>query len=148
MAASNASLADTFSDKVSRFFGGGPLDEAQKAVRGMKRQDFERIAAAAFRAEGYAVQELGETEEVADLVVSKGGRSLAVLCREFRASEVGMDTIKAFHNAIAARHAAGGFLLASGKLEEDVREVAPHFKIQIVGGAKLVELIQKGRRAA
>ena len=144
-----ASLAESLADKfahLSWWAGAGePRDEAASAVRRMTRREFDKRVAAAFRCEGYAVREAGAGDEdtACDMLLTKDVRHFLVLCREWRAWEVGMETIEAFHNAIAAHGASGGFLITSGKFTADALETAPRIGIRLVNGAKLVTMLEK-----
>ena len=139
----------TLTDTLSRVPGwlgmGGPRDAGQKAIAGMKRADFDARVTEAFIRAGYLVQTLSaDSGAGAELqLTSKAGRRFLVLLREWRAADVGMSTLEAFHNAIAAQHAAGGFLLSAGRFDEDVLETAPRVQVLLVNGEKLAKFLAK-----
>jgi restriction system protein len=142
-------LSDVLSITISRLPGwlgvGGPRDEGQKAISGMMRADFDACVTEAFQRAGYKVQVLDpDAGAGAELqLTNKAGRRFLVLLREWRAGSVGMKTLEAFHNAIAAQHAAGGFLLSAGRFEDDVRETAPRVQVLLVNGDKLAKFLAR-----
>lgn len=87
------------------------------AISAMTWPQFERLIGESFRRRGYEVTETGGggSDRGVDLLLAKDGKALLVQCRHWRTRRVGVSTIRELNGMIAARHAAGGFIITSGQ---------------------------------
>ena len=90
------------------------------ALDGMTWQQFEQLVGEAFRLQGYTVTETGGggADGGVDLVLSKGGEKFLVQCKQWRAFKVGVDVVRELYGVMAARGAAGGFVVTSGRFTD------------------------------
>ena len=94
---------------------------AADALDGMSWQQFERLVGEAFRLQGYRVMETGGggADGGVDLVLSKDGEKHLVQCKQWRAFKVGVDVVRELYGVMAARGAAGGFVVTSGRFTDE-----------------------------
>jgi restriction system protein len=111
----------------------------------MKRHNFMLLLAEGFRQRGFVVEEVGgEGAEVGvDLVLSNGNDRFFVNCGQWQAEAVDVDSVQELHDAVAARRAAGGYLVTSGRFTEDAAALAKAHKLQLIDGQQLVILLDE-----
>lgn len=114
----------------------GALDE-------MTWSEFELLVGEAFRRKGYAVTETGGggADGGVDLVLSKGGERHFVQCKQWKAFKVGVTTVRELYGVMAARGAAGGYVVTSGQFTADAKEFAAGRNISLIDGPALRALI-------
>ena len=61
--------------------------------------------------------------------------------------EVGVDVVRELYGVMAAKGAAGGFVVTSGRFTEDANKFASGRNVKLVDGAKLHGLIQQAQAA-
>lgn len=112
-------------------------------VERMKKPNLELLLAEAFRQRGYAVEDVGgEGAEVGvDLVLVKDAGRYFVHCGQWKASSVDVDTVQELHEVVAARRAAGGFVVTSGRFTEDAATLARVHGLALIDGPKLVVML-------
>jgi restriction system protein len=110
----------------------------------MKRQEFELLVGEGFRLHGFLVIEMGAGGG-ADLVLQKGELKFLVQCQHWRAAQVDIGAVRELHGAVAARGAAGGFLVTSGELTAAATEFANASGIRPVNGPRLATMLEKAR---
>lgn len=110
----------------------------------MSWQQFESVVGEAFRRKGYAVTETGGggADDGVDLVLKKGSELSLVQCKQWKAYKVGVDTVRELYGVMAARAAAGGFVVTSGQFSNDARAFAEGRNIELIDGAALHALIR------
>lgn len=105
--------------------------------------EFEELLAGHFRAKGYTV--VGNSSRGpdggVDLEVRKVGELHLVQCKHWRARSVPVGTIRELFGVIAARGAAGGFVVSSGSFTRDAKEFAEGRNIELIDGRKLASLL-------
>ncbi len=113
------------------------------ALDGMTWNEFELLVGEAFRRQGYAVTETGGggADGGVDLVLSKGGERFLVQCKQWKAFKVGVTTVRELYGVMAARGAAGGYVVTSGQFTDDAREFAAGRNITLIDGPALRSLI-------
>ena len=123
--------------------------KAADVLDGMSWQQFERLVGAAFQLQGYAVTETGGggPDGGVDLVLSKGGEKFLVQCKQWKAFKVGVDVVRELYGVMAAKGAAGGFVVTSGRFTEEATRFASGRNVQLVDGPRLHGLIQQARGA-
>lgn len=114
----------------------------------MRWQEFEVLVGEAFRLKGYRVTETGGggADGGVDLVVTKGSEKRLVQCKQWRAFKVGVTTIRELYGVMAAKGAAGGFVVTSGEFTGDAIEFAHGRNIELINGAQLLGMIERARQ--
>ncbi len=122
---------------------------AADALDGMSWQQFEKLVGEAFRLQGYAVAESGGggADGGVDLVLSKSGEKFLVQCKQWRAFKVGVDVVRELYGVMAARGAAGGFVVTSGRFTEEATNFASGRNVKLIDGPKLHGLIRQAQAA-
>jgi restriction system protein len=131
--------------------GGKP--SAAGALDGMSWQRFELLVGEAFRQQGYRVVETGGggADGGVDLVLRKGDGTFLVQCKQWRAYKVGVDVVRQLYGVMAARGAAGGFVVSAGRFTADARDFASGRNIELIEGERLHAMLQRaaaGEKAA
>lgn len=122
------------------------------SLDGMTWLEFEGLVGEAFRQKGYKVMELGGAgpDGGVDLVLTKGSEKFLVQCKQWKAFKVGVDVVRELYGVMAAKGAAGGFVVTSGKFTADAREFAHGRNVTLVDGERLFAMLQAakaGRKA-
>jgi restriction system protein len=125
--------------------------QASDALDGMSWREFEVLVGEGFRLQGYQVVETGGggADGGVDLVLSRPGKNGAekflVQCKQWRAFKVGVDVVRELYGVMAAKGAAGGFVVTSGKFTDDAIAFASGRNVTLVDGPKLHGLIRQAR---
>jgi len=116
-----------------------------QALNGMTWSQFEQLVGESFRMQGYGVVETGTAgpDGGIDLVLSKGSEKFLVQCKQWRATKVGVTIVRELYGVMAARGAAGGFVVTSGAFTADAIAFAEGRNIQLIAGPDLHQLIRK-----
>lgn len=118
---------------------------AADALDGMDWREFEMLVGEAFRLEGYAVTETGGggADGGIDLVLRRDGEKSLVQCKQWKAYKVGVDVVRELFGVMAAKGAAGGFVVTSGRFTDEATSFASGRNIKLVDGPKLQGLIRQ-----
>lgn len=110
---------------------------------GMSWQEFELLVGESFRQKGFAVAETGGggADGGVDLVLEKNGEKFLVQCKQWRAFKVGVEIMRELYGVMAARGAAGGYVVTSGQFTQEAKEFASGRNISLVDGVALRNLI-------
>jgi restriction system protein len=113
----------------------------------MSWQQFELLVGEAFRLQGYQVGETGGggADGGVDLVLRKGSEKFLVKCKQWKAQTVGVTIVRELYGVMAAKGAAGGFVITSGRFTEDAKSFASGRNLNLVDGPKLLEWIKKAK---
>jgi restriction system protein len=124
--------------------------KAADVLDGMSWQQFERLVGEAFRLQGYRVMEAGGggADGGVDLVLSKDGEKHLVQCKQWRAYKVGVDVVRELYGVMAARGAAGGFVVTSGRFTAEAMSFVEGRNVRLVDGPNLHGLIRQAQGAA
>jgi restriction system protein len=127
----------------------GVESKAADILDGMSWQQFEQLVGEAFRLQGYKVSETGGggADGGVDLVLHKGGEKFLVQCKQWRAFKVGVNVVRELYGVMAAKGAAGGFVVTSGRFTEEATRFSSGRNISLVDGAKLHGLVQQAHAA-
>lgn len=119
------------------------------AVDGLTWQEFERLVGEGFRLRGYRVTETGGggADGGVDLLLSKGSEKFLVQCKQWRAFKVGVSVVRELYGVMAARGAAGGFVVTSGRFTEEAIAFANGRNVSLIDGPELLSLIRAARTA-
>lgn len=123
---------------------------AADALERMSWQDFEVLVGEGFRQRGYSVQESGGggADGGVDLVLRKDGETFLVQCKQWKALKVGVSVVRELFGVMAARGAAGGFVVSSGRFTDEAEAFAQGRNIRLLTGPALLQLIRSGRPTA
>ncbi len=83
-----------------------------------------------------------------DLVLSKGGDRFLVQCKQWKAFKVGVTVVRELYGVMAARGAAGGFVVTSGRFTGEAAAFASGRNIRLIDGPTLLQLIRQGSSVA
>jgi restriction system protein len=116
---------------------------AKGALNAMSWQEFEQVVGEHFRRQGFAVVETGSggADGGVDLVLSRGGDRYFVQCKQWRARQVGVATVRELYGVMAAKGAAGGYVVTSGVFTDEARRFADGREIQLIDGDRLLGMI-------
>ena len=122
---------------------------APDALDGMSWQEFELLVGEAFRLQGYDVTQLGGAgpDGGVDLVLRKDSEKFLVQCKQWKAFKVGVQVVRELYGVMAAKGAAGGFVVTSGSFTDEAIAFASGRNVQLVDGSKLFGLIQQAKDA-
>lgn len=117
------------------------------ALADMSWQEFEQLVGEGFRLQGYTVREQGgaKPDGGVDVILQRGRETFLVQCKQWRAFKVGVDVVRELYGVMAARGAAGGFVVTSGQFTDDAREFAEGRNVRLIDGPKLMGLLQQAR---
>jgi restriction system protein len=141
---------------VSAFQRGRQKDllvDGADAIDQMNWRDFERLVAEAFRLQGYQVLETGGggADGGVDMVLSKpkqnGREKVLVQCKHWRAQRVGVDVVRELYGVMAARGAAGGIVVTSGRFTDEAHTFAEGRNVSLINGAELQKMIRRAQAA-
>jgi len=113
------------------------------ALNTMSWQQFEALVGEAFRRKDYAVAEMGGggADGGIDLVLKKEGETFLVQCKQWKATKVGVTTVRELYGVMAAEGATGGFVVTSGVFTDEARAFAVGRNIELMDGKALHALI-------
>lgn len=117
------------------------------ALNDMTWQEFELLVGEAFRLQGYQVAEHGGAapDGGVDLLARKGNETFLVQCKQWRAMKVSVEVVRELYGVMAARGAAGGFVVTSGRFTDDAVAFANGRNLHLIDGPKLFALLQQTR---
>lgn len=141
-------LASFFTRKIQqRRYAHVQQQSQQSSLNTMSWQQFEGLVAEFFRRRGYAVQQTGGDgpDGGVDLVLKKGSDTYLVQCKQWKAYKVGVQPVRELYGVMAARGAAGGFVITSGEFSAEAKAFARGLNIQLFDGARLHQLIREAR---
>jgi restriction system protein len=129
------------------------VDQAQgaaaSAIDGMTWREFEQLVGEAFRLQGYTVTETGGggADGGIDLLLRKGGDTYLVQCKQWRAFRVGVTVVRELYGVMAAKGAAGGFVVTSGTFTDDAKAFAAGRNVGLIDGPVLTRWLRDARLA-
>jgi len=110
---------------------------------------FEQLVGEAFRRQGYSVTETGQggADGGVDLALRKGSENFLVQCKQWRAIKVSVNIVRELYGVMAAKGAAGGFVITSGSFTEDAKAFASGRNIELIDGPRLENMIATAQTA-
>lgn len=119
------------------------------SLDGMSWREFEMLVGEAFRLQGYRVVETGGAgaDGGIDLVLSKGTEKFLVQCKQWKAFKVSVTVVRELYGVMAAKGAAGGFVVTSGRFTEDAIAFAEGRNVTLIDGARLHGLLAQAKSA-
>jgi restriction system protein len=115
-----------------------------RSIHAISWRDFERIVGASFEKDGFAVRHTGggSADGGVDLVLTKGRETTLVQCKQWRAQNVGVTTVRELYGVMAARGATHGIVVSAGEFTRDASEFATGRNIELVTGRALAALLR------
>jgi restriction system protein len=111
-------------------------------LEGMGWNQFELLAADGFRQRGYVVSETGGSGgRAVDMVLTRNQEQFLVDCKPWRSRAVGVAPLRELHGLMAARGAAGGFVLTSGIFTPEALQFAAGRHLELIDGSRLRDLL-------
>jgi restriction system protein len=119
-----------------------------KTMANISWQQFELLVGEALRHQGFSVQETGGNgpDGGVDLVARKEGEKYLVQCKQWRALQVGVPTVRELYGAMAAEGATGGFVITSGRFSGPAKQFASGRNLRLVDGELLSQWIAASKR--
>ncbi len=116
----------------------------------MSWQHFEMLVAEGFRGRGFTVTETGgpQADGGVDIVLARGTERFLVQCKQWKAFKVGVATVRELYGVMAARGAAGGYVVTSGRFTPDALAFAAGRNIVLVDGPELMRLLKSANNSA
>lgn len=110
-------------------------------------QDFEIMAAEAFRAAGWVVQETGGggADEGVDLILKRNGRSWIAQCKHYKA-RVGAPVVREMVGVAVKKKAAGVVVVGLNGFTKAARDYAGDLPVHLIDGPALLKMIEKSKR--
>ena len=123
--------------------------ESADALDGMTWREFEMLVGEAFRLQGYCVTETVSAgpDGGIDLVLSRGSEKFLVQCKQWKAFKVSVTVVRELYGVMAAKGAAGGFVVTSGRFTEDATAFAAGRNITLFDGPRLHGLLAQAKAA-
>lgn len=119
------------------------------ALDSMSWREFEVLVGEAFRLQGFKVAETGGggPDGGVDLVLTKGTEKFLVQCKQWKAQKVGVGVVRELYGVMAARGAAGGFVVTSGSYSNDARAFADGRHVKLVDGQRLHAMVMQAKQS-
>lgn len=113
-------------------------------------QQFESLVAEGFRQRGFTVAEKGGAapEGGVDLILARGTERFLVQCKQWRAQRVPVTIVQELYGVMAAEHAAGGYVVTSGRFTQDAISFAEGRNIELIDGKTLPALLREANNQA
>ena len=115
----------------------------RESLEAMSWREFEQLVGEYFRRKSFSVTETGGggADGGVDLVVSRGADRYLVQCKQWKARRVGVESVRELYGVIAAKGAAGGYVVTSGDFTDEAKRFAEGREIELIEGDQLVEMI-------
>jgi restriction system protein len=119
------------------------------ALDDMSWREFELLVGEAFRLQGYRVSEQGGAgpDGGIDLILSKGSEKFLVQCKQWKAFKVSVTVVRELYGVMAAKGAAGGFVVTSGRFTDEATAFASGRNIKLIDGPLLHGLIRQAKNS-
>lgn len=120
-------------------------DAGRRALETMTWREFEQLVGEHFRRQGFVVDETGGggADGGVDLVLSRGKDRYFVQCKQWKARRVGVETVRELYGVMAAKGAAGGYVVTSGVFTDEARRFAEGREIELIDGEQLTAMIRE-----
>lgn len=120
---------------------------AANALDNITWREFEMLVGEAFRLKGYRVVETGGSgaDGGIDLVLSKGNEKFFVQCKQWKAYKVGVEVVRELYGVMAAKGAAGGFVVTSGRFTSDATAFSNGRNLKLIDGPMLLGMIKQAK---
>jgi restriction system protein len=119
----------------------------KSALDELSWREFEQLVGESFRRRGFSVKETrgGGADGGVDIVLSRGTDRYFVQCKQWKARQVGVASVRELYGVMAAGSVAGGYVVTSGVFTEEARRFAEGREIELIAGDRLVEMIRSAQ---
>ncbi|MFX1681032.1 restriction endonuclease [Mitsuaria sp. CC2] len=123
------------------------LGDGAAKTDGMTWHQFELLIGDAFRQKGFTGVEIGGSgpDGGVDIVLRKPSKTrnetFLVQCKHWKARKVGVGAPRELYDVMAARGAAGGFVVTSGGFTKEALAFAEGRNMRLIDGPKLTALL-------
>jgi restriction system protein len=127
------------------------LDQQQgtETVSDLSWQEFEELVGAAYRRQGYQVQETGGggADGGVDLILHRDNEKILVQCKHWKTYSVGVKQVRELYGITHSKEHAGsrGIFVSFGRYTKEATEFAKINKIELVNRERLMQLIQSAQ---
>jgi len=123
-----------------QFRGRAPFDGAERlaALREMSWEQFSAVIGAAYRLQGYTVEEA--KGGAFDFTLYKNGQITLLQCRRWKVNQVGVGPVRDLHDAMDKNDAYNCVCLSTGEFSANALEYAAGRPVKLVSGMALLEL--------
>ena len=123
--------------------------KAADSLDDMNWHEFELLVGEAFRLQGFQVAETGGggADGGVDLVLRKGSEKFLVQCKQWKAFTVSVTVVRELYGVMAAKGAAGGFVVTSGRFTDEATAFASGRNVKLIDGPGLFGLIKQATAA-
>jgi len=121
--------------------------EPRNGLAKLSWPEFEELVGELFRRRGFAIKQTGKAgpDGGVDVELRRDGKLYLVQCKHWHSRPVAVDQARALFGVMAARQAAGGFLVTSGKFTEDAKSFAAGINLELVDGDSLIKYLERPR---
>lgn len=121
------------------------VNPAVDSLDHMTWREFEMLVGESFRCQGYQVAETGDAgaDGGVDLILSKNNEKFLVQCKQWKAYKVSVEVVRELYGVMAAKGAAGGMVVTSGRFTEPAIEFAKGRNIKLINGDELHAMIRE-----
>jgi restriction system protein len=125
-------------------------NEPAAAVAGLSWREFELLVAESFHMQGFTVQENFDAgpDGGVDLVMKKEGEVALVQCKHWKSLKVGVAVVRELFGVMAARGAASGYVVTSGRFTEEAKSFAQGRNVHLIDGPALAAMLRAAQSAA
>ena len=119
----------------------------RRALADMPWPQVEQVIADYVRGRDFEVAETERAppDAAADVLLTRLNEYYLLRPRYWRDATVGVEAVREFHRAMAARHAVGGFIITSGSFSPEARELARERQIELVDGEQVAPVVAQRR---
>ena len=112
-------------------------------VAGIAWGDFEARICAAFRREGFRVDERGRAapDSGIDLIAAKAKKRLLIQCKHWQTQQVSVAAVRELRAIVAARKADGGVMICGGSFTKEAQDLAEASGIRLIDGLGLAPIL-------
>jgi restriction system protein len=136
-----ANLIDRLSGKPAETLSAAAADDLL-AISGLSRQEVERLAAQAYRRQGYQVAQLGEPAADAGLLLTKAAQRVLLQCKYWKTRKLAEMPVRELYGMMAEHNANAGILIGLGSVTLEASRFAGYGRIQLIDGPRLLELLR------
>ncbi len=121
-----------------------------ESLRAMSWREFEMLVGEAFRRQGYVAEEtgLGGADGGIDLVLYQGGRKTLVQCKQWRARQVSVSTVREMWGLAAHHEADAVKIVCTNEFTSDAIKFAAGKPIELLTGQDLLALVRAAQKTA
>jgi restriction system protein len=114
----------------------------------MSWDEFEMLVGEHFRRQGFQVSRQGGNgpDGGIDIILKNKNETYLVQCKQWKAYKVGVQPVRELYGVMAARGAAGGYVITSGMFTDDAQDFAKGLNVELIDGRKLRQIIDNVRK--